>query len=272
MPRESRLSEPLPWYPWQPLLWQADRVVQKLSWAERGLLRELQDECYLRRSIPPDLDALADLLAVEPGEIVEFLPKVLRHFKPTEGGRLVSPLIEGIHEKQDEARLKQSFRRLKQPSSNFRPYPGTTADTCGPGEEEIEIENNNKRKKDTPAGYCPEAALPTPGQDDTGLTLPCNGSGPQSWPITPQLLSKWALAFPGVNLQAESQKMRLWLEQNPKKGKTYAGMSRFTLAWLSRSQDQGGSSREGNSMRKRPESDLSAQLEQIDWNGDVNAQ
>ena len=68
-------------------------------------------------------------------------------------------------------------------------------------------------------------------------TLPCLGKGPKEWPITAKMLESWKDAYPGVSPVAEVKKMRLWLESNPKNGKTFAGMGRFTNSWLSRAQN-----------------------------------
>jgi hypothetical protein len=69
------------------------------------------------------------------------------------------------------------------------------------------------------------------------MVLPCVGKGLKEWPVTQALLDDWKDAYPGLDPLAEAKRMRLWLEQNPKRGKTYVGMGRFTTNWLSRAQD-----------------------------------
>ena len=55
-------------------------------------------------------------------------------------------------------------------------------------------------------------------------------------------LIAWAKAYPAVDVFQEIRAMESWLDANPKKRKTAAGIKRFVNSWLSRSQDRGGSS------------------------------
>jgi hypothetical protein len=52
----------------------------------------------------------------------------------------------------------------------------------------------------------------------------------------------WSKAYPAVDVFQELRAMESWLDANPKKRKTKAGIKRFVNSWLSRSQDRGGSS------------------------------
>ena len=52
----------------------------------------------------------------------------------------------------------------------------------------------------------------------------------------------WAKAYPAVDVFQEIRAMESWLDANPKKRKTPAGVKRFVNSWLARSQDRGGSS------------------------------
>lgn len=89
---------------------------------------------------------------------------------------------------------------------------------------------------------------PEPGKPDSEpvvsgvvlMTLPCVGSGAKEWPITQDQCTKWQEAFPGLDVQQELRKMRLWLDESPTKRKTFQGMGRFVVGWLGRAQDQGG--------------------------------
>lgn len=47
----------------------------------------------------------------------------------------------------------------------------------------------------------------------------------------------WATAYPGLEVLQELRKAKVWLEANPRKGKTASGMQRFLVSWLSRAQD-----------------------------------
>lgn len=100
----SRLDKPLDWYQWNPLQWQSSRRVQRMSWAQRGIYRELMDECYLKGTIPADPEAVAKLLGEALEDIQEHLPAVLRCFEQAGEGRLMSPTIEDMRERQNEVR------------------------------------------------------------------------------------------------------------------------------------------------------------------------
>ena len=52
----------------------------------------------------------------------------------------------------------------------------------------------------------------------------------------------WQRTYPAVDVHQELKKMDSWLDANPKKRKTKQGIKRFINSWLSRAQDQGGSS------------------------------
>lgn len=53
--------EPLGYYKWHWQTWRANRRVQRMSYIERGLYRELLDECWAEGFIPDDIERLADI-------------------------------------------------------------------------------------------------------------------------------------------------------------------------------------------------------------------
>ena len=232
MPRTSRLDVPFRWYPWTPLDWKADRHFQRLSWAEKGFLRELMDECYLERAIPSEVGRIAHLMAADAQEVEEILPKVLGWFEPSTDGSLICPWIEAVRAEQDEARLRQANRRR----GGGEVFP-TTADNRGPVGKETTGHEVGGDERETSA--CAESGAPTSAPSDgTPLLLPCVGKGEKIWPITGRIWREWEQAFPGVDLLQEVLKMRSWLRANPRKQKTFAGMERFAYSWLSRAQDR----------------------------------
>ncbi len=108
----SRLSQPLPWYQWNPTQWQGSRKVQRMSWAARGLYRELMDECWIKGSVPSTVNGIADLFEVDSTEIEPLLPQILRCFDIQEDGSMTSPFIEEIRTEADARRVIQANRRL----------------------------------------------------------------------------------------------------------------------------------------------------------------
>jgi hypothetical protein len=55
------------------------------------------------------------------------------------------------------------------------------------------------------------------------------------WNPTAAQVSRWLAAYPELDLSAQLSRMHAWLEDNPSKRKTLAGMPRFVGAWLARS-------------------------------------
>jgi hypothetical protein len=53
-------------------------------------------------------------------------------------------------------------------------------------------------------------------------------------------IEEWRTLYPSVNIGQELNKMRGWLNANPTKKKTKAGINKFINSWLSRQQDKGG--------------------------------
>ena len=128
MAKKSRLLDPLPWYPWNPRQWQASRKVQRMTWAARGIYRELMDECWFKRVIPSTINGLAELLETEHEELAHAIPQFIRCFELLEDGTMFSPFIEAVRTEQDAFRLLQANRRKCRIKSG---EPGTTTDNHG---------------------------------------------------------------------------------------------------------------------------------------------
>lgn len=64
----------------------------------------------------------------------------------------------------------------------------------------------------------------------------------ETWEPEEEDVIQWQRAYQAVDVYQELRAMESWLDANPKKRKTKVGIKRFINSWLSRSQDQGGSS------------------------------
>ena len=64
----------------------------------------------------------------------------------------------------------------------------------------------------------------------------------ENWQPEQADIIQWSRAYPAVNVDQELMAMESWLDANPTKRKTKAGIKRFVNSWLSRAQNQGGSS------------------------------
>ena len=78
-------DEPLAYYRWYWRDWRASRKVQRMTISERGVYRELLDECWQRGAIPDDMEKLAEICGCSLPEIAAAWPTVRKCFEPIEG-------------------------------------------------------------------------------------------------------------------------------------------------------------------------------------------
>ena len=155
----SRLSEPLPWYQWNPQQWQASRKVARMDWAARGMYRELMDECWIKGRIPSTAEGIAELLDIDAQEVAPLLPQFIRCFDVHEDGTMSSPFIEAIRTESDARRIAQANRRLgKDKHGNPKPTepipddPRITADNQGEVVQERRVEESRGETPLPPKG------------------------------------------------------------------------------------------------------------------------
>ena len=95
--------------------------------------------------------------------------------------------------------------------------------------------DKDKDKDEDNTYFCaePESASTPPV-----MTLPLNDGA--LFPVEEDDISKWAALYPAVDILAELRKMAGWLDANPTRRKTKAGIRRFVNGWLAKEQDRGG--------------------------------
>lgn len=71
--------------------------------------------------------------------------------------------------------------------------------------------------------------------------------------VTASEVKKYRELYPAVDVMQELRNMVGWLDSNPAKRKTKAGVRRFINGWLSREQDRGGASQPRQQMQRQPE-------------------
>lgn len=106
--------KPLDFYPWYVTRYRAHRKANRMNYVERGLYRELLDECWEEGTIPDDIPKLAEIARCPVGVMAEAWPNIRPCFESTDGldGMLLrSPRLEQVRTQQDAYRLKQSQRR-----------------------------------------------------------------------------------------------------------------------------------------------------------------
>ena len=83
------------------------------------------------------------------------------------------------------------------------------------------------------------------------------------FPVYAPDASKWSMLYPAVNVLQELRKMTGWLDANPKRRKTKAGIRSFITSWLAREQDRGGAAPARPAYRNKNE-ERNAQFQQHD--------
>jgi uncharacterized protein YdaU (DUF1376 family) len=99
--------EALPYFKWMWRDWRSNRRVQRMSWAAKGLYRELLDEQWAEGSIPNDMRELAEICGCPMNVMQEYWPEIEPCFDEREDGRLVNRKMENQRTVKDAGRLKQ---------------------------------------------------------------------------------------------------------------------------------------------------------------------
>lgn len=89
-----------------------------------------------------------------------------------------------------------------------------------------------------PTPEIPSDTRPPPDTSEVFLSLLTNDR--RRWPVTEDYLARQQDRFPAVDVRQQIRAMEAWLEANPRKRKTWAGMKAFVTNWLSRDQNRGG--------------------------------
>lgn len=82
------------------------------------------------------------------------------------------------------------------------------------------------------------------------IALPVNAGKP--FEIREAAIVEWEKLYPAVDVRQQLRTMRGWLDANPKRRKTVAGVKRFVNNWLAKDQNSGGQvARSGPGQRPR---------------------
>jgi hypothetical protein len=86
------------------------------------------------------------------------------------------------------------------------------------------------------ASNSPTAPQPRQASHAPMEPFACDGH-PRSWRLPAKKLDQWQRLYPSLDCLAECRKARQWIEDNPRRRKTAAGMTRFLGNWLSKAQN-----------------------------------
>lgn len=103
--------KPLPYYPWYPVDYRASRNANRLDYIQRGIYRELLDECWVEGAIPDDIEKLADIARCPVGIMAEAWPVLRKLFFPLDGMDgmfLSSRRLEIERSAEDRARVQRA--------------------------------------------------------------------------------------------------------------------------------------------------------------------
>lgn len=100
-------NEHLPYYKWYWQDWRANRKVQRMSYVERGLYRELLDECWIEGSIPDDISELADICGC-PEQIMADAWQTLSKCFVLDGTVWRNEKLESMRTERDQQRIKKA--------------------------------------------------------------------------------------------------------------------------------------------------------------------
>lgn len=110
-PKMSERHKPLPYLRWYVSDYRASRRVQRLTWQERGIYRELLDECWIEGCIPDDVERLAEIAGCPKGIMAEAWTNLRPMFMPIEGMDgmyLANRRLETERSEDDAYRVKMS--------------------------------------------------------------------------------------------------------------------------------------------------------------------
>jgi len=233
--------EALPYYRWHWRDYRANRKVQRMTYTERGLYRELLDECWAEGFIPDDLRALAEICNC-PREVMNACwPNLRVCFVEAAPGTLINPRMDRERTEKDAERARKAIAGARGGCARADTVEAEAKQVLSTMEQELSNCHiavagaiaEHKQEHTQEQASSAESSGSTPAS--AVITLPLNNGS--DYPISPEQLNEWSLLFPAVNVMQELRNMRAWLDANATRRKTKAGIKRFIVGWLSKEQD-----------------------------------
>ncbi len=242
------------WFPF-PVEWWL--VTTRFMTAEQaGFLINLMAECgnSPECGIPADPDTLWQRARAKNRKRFEFLSKpVLELFVLRNDfyySRKLLELKEDLDEKTARrqaagkagATARWGSESAKQPDSNAMRLPSTPhADAIKSQCETMaytvtdtirDTEHNRTEDKNTSCA----AASAAPEPVEPVISLPLNDG--TEFSVEQKMLDEWLELYPGVDVRQALRNMRGWLLGNPRNRKTWSGIYKFIVSWLSKDQNK----------------------------------
>lgn len=100
---------PLPYYRWHWQDYRANRTVQRMSYIERGLYRELLDECWAEGFIVDDIKTMAEICACPVDVMASAWQALSKCFAPAGENILVNPRMDRERTEKDQERATRAI-------------------------------------------------------------------------------------------------------------------------------------------------------------------
>lgn len=168
MEEADKGARALPYYKWFWQDWRANRIVQRMTYIQKGLYRELLDECWAEGSIPDDVSELAFICNC-PVEVMADAWQVLsKCFEGAANGRLVNERLERERTEKDRQRLVRAEAGKKGGiakslnSKESLPSTVASASTCQANPSNCHIEEERREEERREEEFPPADLLEPP--------------------------------------------------------------------------------------------------------------
>jgi hypothetical protein len=102
------IDRTLPYYKWFWQDWRANRKIQRMSYIERGLYRELLDECWVEGYIPNNIKELADICGCPEDVMADAWQVLSSCFVLIQDNTLINEKLHSLRTEKDVERLKKA--------------------------------------------------------------------------------------------------------------------------------------------------------------------
>jgi uncharacterized protein YdaU (DUF1376 family) len=141
---------PLPYYKWFWQDWRANRKAQRMSYIERGLYRELLDECWVEGFIPNDISILAEICGC-PNEVMADAWQVLESCFELVDDKYINKKMESMRTEKDSERLAKSQSGKKggdSKSLNSKPKKAIAKQVLASAKQVLALPNIEEKRRE----------------------------------------------------------------------------------------------------------------------------
>ena len=159
-------KKPLPYLRWYVTDYRASRNANRLTWQERGIYRELLDECWTEGCIPDDPERLADIARCPRGVMAEAWPNLRGLFVEVDGldgMYLTSRRLDIERREEDRRRVAMSNGGKKGAETRRKVLEGALSSSSS--SEQFRAEQSSSSSGRVVAPRLGDAATPSPDDE-----------------------------------------------------------------------------------------------------------